>query len=41
VQVEHKNLTGRHKMKVPGYGKQEIKFGVLTSMDSLLLMYVY
>jgi valyl-tRNA synthetase len=31
VEVEHKNLTGRHKMKVPGYGKQEVEFGVLTS----------
>lgn len=29
-QVEHKNLEGRHKMKVPGYDKQ-VEFGVLTS----------
>lgn len=31
VEVEHKDLKGRHKMKVPGYGKQEVEFGVLTS----------
>jgi valyl-tRNA synthetase len=30
VEVEHKDLKGRHKMKVPGYAK-EVEFGVLAS----------